>query len=57
MNDASKKSLSEKVAVSETAAGAILTVDLGAIRENYRRLKARLGGVGCASVVKADGYG
>ncbi|RUU98165.1 alanine racemase, partial [Mesorhizobium sp. M6A.T.Cr.TU.017.01.1.1] len=44
MNDASKKSLSEKVAVSETAAGAILTVDLGAIRENYRRLKARLGG-------------
>ncbi|RVB79454.1 alanine racemase [Mesorhizobium sp. M6A.T.Cr.TU.014.01.1.1] len=57
MNDASKKSLSEKVAVSETAAGAILTVDLGAIRENYRRLKARLGGVGCAGVVKADGYG
>ncbi|WP_292407017.1 alanine racemase, partial [Mesorhizobium sp.] len=32
-------------------------VDLGAIRENYRRLKARLGGVGCAGVVKADGYG
>jgi alanine racemase len=57
MNDASKKSLSEKVTVSEAAAGAILTVDLGAIRENYRRLKGRLGGVGCAGVVKADGYG
>jgi alanine racemase len=38
-------------------AGAILTVDLGAIRENYRRLKARLGGVSCAAVVKADAYG
>ncbi len=38
-------------------AGAILTIDLGAIRENYRRLKARLGGVECAGVVKADAYG
>ncbi|TIM62824.1 MAG: alanine racemase, partial [Mesorhizobium sp.] len=62
MNGTSKKSLSERVAVkaapiSEAAAGAILTVDLSAIRENYRRLKARLGGVGCAGVVKADGYG
>ncbi|WP_292242524.1 alanine racemase, partial [Mesorhizobium sp.] len=62
MNGASKKSLPERVAVkaapiSEAAAGAILTVDLGAIRENYRRLKARLGDVGCAGVVKADGYG
>lgn len=38
-------------------AGAVLTVDLGAIRENYRRLKARLGGGACAAVVKADAYG
>ncbi|ESY82722.1 alanine racemase [Mesorhizobium sp. LNHC220B00] len=43
--------------ISEAAAGAILTIDLGAIRENYRRLNARLGGVRCAGVVKADGYG
>ncbi|WP_292234664.1 alanine racemase, partial [Mesorhizobium sp.] len=43
--------------VSEAAAGAILTIDLGAIGENYRRLKARLGGVRCAGVLKADGYG
>ncbi|RWK34256.1 alanine racemase [Mesorhizobium sp.] len=62
MNGASKKSLSERVAVkaapiSEAAAGAILTIDLSAIRENYRRLKVRLGGVNCAGVVKADGYG
>ena len=41
----------------EAAAGAILTIDLSAIRENYRRLKARLDGVACAGVVKADGYG
>jgi alanine racemase len=39
------------------SAGAVLTIDLGAVRENYRRLKARLGGTHCAGVVKADGYG
>jgi alanine racemase len=43
---------------SEAAAGAILTVDLGALRENYRRLAARLtGGARVGGVVKADGYG
>ncbi|TIN27730.1 MAG: alanine racemase [Mesorhizobium sp.] len=58
MNDAPKRSLPEEVtATSEVAAGAILTIDLGAIRENYRRLKARLGDVRCAGVLKADGYG
>ncbi|MER9304722.1 alanine racemase [Mesorhizobium sp. M0293] len=58
MNDAPKRSLPEEVtATSEAVAGAILTIDLGAIRDNYRRLKARLGDVGCAGVVKADGYG
>ena len=43
--------------VSAAAAGAILTIDLGAIRANYRRLRERLGGVPCAAVVKADAYG
>lgn len=58
MNDASRRSLpGDAAGVSEAAAGAILTIDLGAIRENYRRLKAQLGGVRCAGVVKADGYG
>ncbi len=38
-------------------AGAILTIDLGAIRENYRRLRTQLRGSSCAAVVKADGYG
>jgi alanine racemase len=40
----------------QDAAGAILTVDLAALRENYRRLKRLLGKVP-AGVVKADGYG
>lgn len=34
-----------------------LTIDLGAVRRNYRRLLERLGDVPCAGVVKADGYG
>lgn len=38
-------------------AGAVLTIDLDAVRENYRRLKERLGETACAGVVKADGYG
>lgn len=38
-------------------AGAVLTIDLGAVRENYRRLKVLLGGTRCAGVIKADGYG
>lgn len=38
-------------------AGALLTVNLGAVRENYRLLKSKLGGTACAGVVKADGYG
>lgn len=42
---------------SVEAAGAVLTIDLGAVRENYRRLKQRLGTTACAGVVKADGYG
>ncbi|TPM28816.1 alanine racemase [Mesorhizobium sp. B2-3-4] len=58
MNDAPKESPPDDIAaVSQEAAGAILTIDLAAIRENYRRLKARLGGARCAGVVKADGYG
>lgn len=37
--------------------GAHLTIDLGALRENYRRLRERLTGARCAAVVKADAYG
>ena len=38
-------------------AGAVLTIDSGAIRSNYRRLCQELGAVECAVVVKADAYG
>lgn len=41
----------------EAAAGAVLTIDLDAVRDNYRLLKGRLGQVRCAGVVKADAYG
>src|ERR1700761_4899280 len=38
--------------------GALLEIDLGAVRQNYRRLKAALkAGAQCGAVVKADGYG
>jgi len=43
--------------ISAVAAGAVLTIDLGAVRANYRLLKARLGDATMAGVVKADGYG
>ena len=39
------------------SAGAVLTIDLDAIRANYRFLRERLNGVSCAAVVKADAYG
>lgn len=38
-------------------AGALLTIDLAAIADNWRQLKARVGRADCAAVVKADAYG
>jgi alanine racemase len=38
-------------------AGGILTVDLAAIRANWRLLRDRAAGASCAAVVKADAYG
>jgi len=38
-------------------AGAILTIDLGAIAANWRLLRDRLGGGECGAMVKADAYG
>lgn len=40
-----------------TNAGAVLTIDLGAICDNWRTLKSRLATGDCAAVVKADAYG
>lgn len=39
------------------AAGALLTVDLDAVRANYRLVRDLSGDADCAAVVKADGYG
>src|SRR5689334_15961097 len=38
-------------------AGGLLTIDLGAIRANWRQLRDLLGAAECAAVVKADAYG
>lgn len=40
-----------------TNAGAVLTIDLGAICDNWRVLGGRLAGAVCGAVVKADAYG
>ncbi len=48
----------ETASRADERAGALLTIDLDAIAENYARLGARLAsGAQCAGVVKADGYG
>ena len=44
-------------AAGADAAGALLTIDLGAIAANYRLLQRRIGAARCAAVVKADAYG
>ena len=38
-------------------AGGLLTVDLSAVRANFRLLQSKLGPATCSAVVKADGYG
>ncbi|HEY0832775.1 MAG TPA: alanine racemase, partial [Azospirillum sp.] len=38
-------------------AGAVLTIDLGAVVANWRRLRDRVAPARCAAVVKADAYG
>ena len=38
-------------------AGSLLTIDLEALAENYRRLRDRLEGARCGAAVKADAYG
>ena len=43
--------------VAEARAGALLTVDLDAIRANYRLLRERAAPAVCAGVMKADAYG
>ena len=42
---------------STSRAGAVLSIDLAAIRDNWQLLRDRLGQTDCAAVVKADAYG
>ena len=49
--------MQDRAAASARQAGAILTVDLGAITANYRLVRARLGATECGAVLKADAYG
>lgn len=44
-------------ALPEAAHGALLTIDLGAIADNWRLLAARAGHAECGAVIKADAYG
>ena len=41
----------------EKQAGAVLTIDLGALRRNYRLLRSLAAGAQCGAAVKADAYG
>ena len=43
--------------IDEPVAGGRLTIDLAALRANYRTLRARAASAECAAVVKADAYG
>jgi alanine racemase len=43
--------------VDAARAGAVLTIDLDAIRSNYRLLRETAAGAACAAVLKADAYG
>jgi alanine racemase len=47
----------EPAADAPFCAGAVLTVDLAAIADNWRQLAGRVAPAGCAAVVKADAYG
>lgn len=44
-------------AIPAAEAGAILTIDLAALADNWRRLAKRADGAECAAVVKAEAYG
>jgi alanine racemase len=41
----------------EDLAGAVLSIDLSAVKENWRRLKAQAGRAECGAAVKGDAYG
>jgi alanine racemase len=42
---------------ADPTATSVLTIDLGALRANYRTLRNRAPGAECAAVIKANAYG
>lgn len=56
MNSEPQRSRFSDVITNDTA-GAILTIDVDAICENYRMLEAKACPAACGAVVKADAYG
>lgn len=50
-------SVSPALSTPSASAGGLLTIDLAALRANYRLLREEAGGAAVAGVVKADGYG
>lgn len=59
MSDAANLQLEEDEAtfVTERGAGGVLTIDLAAIKANWRDCAARAKPAECAAVIKADAYG
>jgi len=45
------------MSTEKNLAGAVLTIDLDAVADNYRTILKKMNGVPSAAVVKADGYG
>ncbi len=56
-NDSVASNQATADALDEDLAGAILTIDLVAIQENWRRLRAAAAGAECGAAVKANAYG
>ena len=57
MAAASKAASARRRSAAAHPSQSVLTIDLGAIADNYRRLCRELRGAACAAVVKADAYG
>jgi alanine racemase len=57
MIDAFPTSPTEAPPVRDAGETALLTIDLGALADNWRKLAARIGAAACAAVIKADAYG
>ena len=57
LQDATLQPANPTAASDDAAAGGVLTIDLGAIEANWKKLAGMTVPVECAAVVKGDGYG